>query len=67
MGIIEAIAGFFRAIGEVTGLISKRSDLNNTPEMKSRDEAKKRSEDDDKISKEVKDGDDEAIRNRISP
>jgi len=64
--IWESIKGFFGAIGAVFGFASKRSDLNNTPEMKRRDEAQKKNNEDDKNAKAIRNADEDAVRKNLS-
>lgn len=66
MGWLTAIGGAFRVIGEFLGLISKRSDLANTPEMKKAAEAQKGQNEQDAIQKEIRDNDLDALRRRLS-
>ncbi len=66
MPIVEGIVQGFRAIAEFFGLISKRSDLNNTDEMKKRSEAQKENDQDDQDDKNIANRDLGASRNNLS-
>ena len=62
MGIIESIGQGLRAIAEVFGWASKRSDLNNTPAMVANAVAKTRQEIADKVNADISKGDLDAER-----
>ena len=53
MGWLTAIGQGLRAWAETVGLISKRSDLNNTPEMQANAAAKTRQEIADKVNADI--------------
>lgn len=55
-----------RVVGEYLGWINKRTELNNTPEMKTADAAQKSTTLNDQIEKEKQSHNEEAIRNRLS-
>ena len=63
---LQSIGAVFHAIAAYFGWAAKRSDLNNTTEMKKTDEAQKAQNEQDSILKEIKAGDLEALRNRSS-
>ena len=60
------ISGFFNAIGSVFGYFTRRSELNNTPEMKRADRAQKDAAEADRVHDEIKRGDLDSIRNDLS-
>lgn len=67
MGILESISAGLKAFAAYFGWAKARSDLNNTPEMKAAETAKKELKDDDEISEQVRDGSDADCRNDIAP
>ncbi len=62
MGIFETVGQVFRAVAEIVGLASKRSDLKNTPEMQANAAAKTRQEIADKVNTDIAAGDLDAER-----
>jgi hypothetical protein len=64
--IPEFITQFFRAAAEAFGFINKRSDLNNTPEMKKRADAQNEIDQDDSDDKNIANRDLDASRNSLS-
>lgn len=66
MGWLQSIGAFFGAIGAYFGWAGKRSDLNNTVQMKTAAEAQKAADERDKIIAEIKAGNIEALRRRGS-
>ena len=66
MAWLQSIGAFFSAIGAYFGWAGKRSDLNNTPEMKKADEAQKAQKTRDEIIREIQNGNIEAQRRRGS-
>jgi hypothetical protein len=56
----------FAAIAAILGLVSKRSDLNNSEEMKKRAAAQKEIEQDDKDDETISKRDLDATRNSLS-
>lgn len=65
MGIFETIGQGFRAVAEVCGLISKRSDLNNAPDMKDRKIAAEDVKTENQIESAVQKEDEKATRNTL--
>lgn len=57
----------FRAVGELLGIIRKKQELNNTPEMIAAAKAQKEAARNDKISTDTQTGNDEKTRINISP
>lgn len=66
MNPLSFISGLFNVIAGFFGYVSKRSDLNNTPEMKKRDELRKETEQNDEDSKDIRNADLDAIRRKSS-
>lgn len=56
----------FAAIAAIFGLVGKRSDLNNTEEMKKRKVLKEENNQNDDDARNIKDGDLNSIRNKLS-
>jgi hypothetical protein len=56
----------FAAIAAIFGLVNKRSDLNNTDEMKKREILKEENNQNDDDARNIKDGDLDAIRRKLS-
>ena len=56
----------FAAIAAIFGLVSKRSDLNNTEEMKKRQNLQNENKQNDEDSENIKDGDLDSIRKKLS-
>ena len=55
------------AVGSVFGWMLERLKLNNAPDMREAAKAQKETDNNNKISQEVKNADTNALRNRISP
>jgi hypothetical protein len=62
VGIFDTIGQVFRATAESVGLASKRSDLNNSPEMQANAAAKIRQQIADKVNDEIAQNDLDAER-----
>lgn len=60
------ISDFFKAVGAFFGFIDKRSDLNNTPEMKTNAEKEKEMEQEDQDVEDIKKRDLDAVRRSAS-
>jgi len=52
----------FRVVAEIWGWINKKRELNNTPEMQDRDQAKKDQEERDRINNALRDEDINELR-----
>ena len=57
--------GFFKAVGGFFSWLGKRQELNNSPEMIKRDEARKDTKNNDEITREIRSGDERSFRDRL--
>lgn len=64
--MFKAIAAFFSAIGAALGLVSRRNELKNTPEMQAAARAQQENAQRDAESKAVGDEDEKTIRRNLS-
>lgn len=66
MSIIDAISQGFRFFAEIMGWVNKRTELNNSPEMKDAKKAELEQKLTDRDNEIVKNADKEAMRNGLS-
>ena len=66
MNPLSWISGLFNAIAGFFGWMKGRNDLKNTPEMKKAETAQKKNDERDRVHRDIKEGNEESIRNDLS-